>query len=777
MLAAVLGGRVPLALGAAVAVLLGAALGDARLAATGPGRLPSLTGRQIAARGFLLEPLRERASGGAVARVRLAGAVDAAVLGRVAAAAAAPGGAPPGDCRGAARGTTALPRAAAAPGGIAAAVAGEIALVRVRAPAPVAVGAEVEVRGTVSALRPYEAYVQRRGAFAAVDAGALTPTGSRRGGLAGVLDAARERAARGLSTGLPPPEAALLRGMVLGQDEAIDKSVRDEFRTSGLAHLLAVSGQNVLLLCLLVLAGASLTGVPLRARLLAAAALVVLYVPLAGGGPSIQRAGVMGVAGLVAALAGRPASRWYALGLAAAVTLTLNPRAAGDPGWQLSFAAVAGLLALGPRLKESLARRMPDPVAEAIAVTVAATIATAPLLAFHFEQVSLVSLPANLAAAPVVAPIMWLGMLGIAAAQVAPGLVAPLNALCAPLLGYLEWIAHAAAGAPAASVPVRLGGPAALAASYAALAGAGWLVALVMRRVRTDTALGIGGGRLRALAAAAVLVVSLGGVAAHATRSRGAPVEQGELVVSFLDIGQGDATLLQTRDTAVLFDTGPPGGPILRRLGEAGVRRLDLLVLTHAEADHEGMALPVIARHRPRLVLDGGAGWPSPVQPQLPRAVRAASGRVLVPRAGQRIRVGPLAIEILWPPPPPPGWRPEGTPNDRAVVARVRDGDFDLLLPADAESNVTAALDLPPVDALKLAHHGSADEGLPRLLERLDPSVAAIEVGARNTYGHPTPSTLGALRGVPHVVRTDLDGTVRLHVTANGAMRLQRHAG
>jgi competence protein ComEC len=340
-------------------------------------------------------------------------------------------------------------------------------------------------------------------------------------------------------------------------------------------------------------------------------------------------------------------------------------------------------------------------------------------------------------------------------------------------------------------VPVRVGGPAQLAAAYAVLGGAGWLAVWAIRRVRGDATLGPGAdhrpaavnstlglsaGRLRAVVAAALMLTAAGAVAASATRPDRPHVRAGELVVSFLDIGQGDATLLQTRDAAVLFDTGPPGGPILRRLREAGVGRLDLLVLTHAEADHEGMALPIIARHRPRLVLDGGAGWPSPVQPQLAAAVRAAAGRLLTPRAGQRIRLGPLSIEILWPPPPPPGWRPEGTPNDRAVVARVRDGAFDMLLPADAESNVTTALDLSQVDALKVAHHGSADEGLPRLLERLRPAIAAIEVGARNTYGHPTPSTLGALRAVPQVIRTDVDGTVRLHVTASG-IRLERHAG
>jgi competence protein ComEC len=246
-------------------------------------------------------------------------------------------------------------------------------------------------------------------------------------------------------------------------------------------------------------------------------------------------------------------------------------------------------------------------------------------------------------------------------------------------------------------------------------------------------------------------------------------------VVSFLDVGQGDAVLLQRDATSVLVDTGPPGGPILRRLAEAGVGRLDVLVLTHAEADHEGMALPVIAAHRPRIVLDGGAGWPTAVQHELPSALARAGGRAVAAHAGQLLRIGALKLHVLWPPAPTPGWRPEGNPNDRAIVTHVQDGGFDLLLPADAETNVTAALDLPRVEALKVAHHGSVDEGLPAMLERTSPQVAAIEVG-RNSYGHPAPSTLGALRVVPNLVRTDRDGTVRLHV-AGGRMRLDGGSG
>jgi competence protein ComEC len=244
-----------------------------------------------------------------------------------------------------------------------------------------------------------------------------------------------------------------------------------------------------------------------------------------------------------------------------------------------------------------------------------------------------------------------------------------------------------------------------------------------------------------------------------------APIGRDEVVVSFLDAGQGDATLIQTAATAVLVDTGPPEGPILKRLKAAHVGRLDALFLTHAEADHEGAAPAVIARYRPRLVVDGGAGWSSPVQRRLPIAVGAAKGKVMTPAAGRTIAIGALRFELLWPPARHSGERPTGNPNDHAIVSRLEVGAFSMLLSADAESNVTAPLQLEPVDVLKVAHHGSADPGLPALLKRLRPRIAAIEVGRGNRYGHPTKTTLAALEHVvPTVVRTDRDGTVRLHV-------------
>jgi competence protein ComEC len=626
------------------------------------------------------------------------------------------------------------------------------------------VGDEVRIYGRVEPLRPYDAYERRRNAHAAVVAYRVSATGRRRGGLTGALDGVRRRAERGLAQRLAPPEAALLRGMVLGEDERLSDGERTDFQRSGLAHILAVSGENVMLLLALVLAVCSVSGVPMRSRLLLAAGAIAVYVPLAGGGPSIQRAGVMGLAGLAAVLAGRPARRWYALGLAAAATLLLNPRSAGDPGWQLSFAAVAALLAGAPRLRTALARRLPGPVADAAAVTAVATIGTAPLMALYFDQLSLASLPANLLAAAAIAPITWLGVLAAAAAQLSPALAAPFTALAAPLLVYVRWVAHATAALPLAAVPGWTLAPLVALAATAAL-----MVRFGGARRRWPPPGGEPGRPGRGprrgwMAAASALALAAAGgvVAARAATGRPVPA-RGELVVSFLDVGQGDATLLQRDGTAVLVDTGPPDGPILARLRQAHVRRLAALLLTHAQADHEGAAPAVLRAYPTRLVIDGGAGWTSRVQRELPRAVAADGAREIVPHAGEVVGLGGIRLRILWP--PPPDGPLTGDPNERAVVARAEAGAFSLLLTADAESDVTGPLDLAPVTVLKVAHHGSADPGLPALLARLHPRIAAIEVGRHNTYGHPAPSTVAELRrAVPTVVRTDRDGTVRLHV-------------
>lgn len=615
-------------------------------------------------------------------------------------------------------------------------------------------GAVMSVAGRLASLGPHDDYQRRRGAHARFAVSLARWSGSRRGGAIGSIDSIRTRAEAALERGLPPPQAALARGMVLGQDERLTESTRQDFRTSGLSHVLAASGQNVVLLAALAVPLLGFLGLGLRGRLVALLALIGLYVPLAGAGPPIQRAGIMGAAGVAAALAGRPASRWYAVGLAAAGTLVVNPRATGDAGWQLSFAAVVAIVLLSPRVREALERRRMAPaLAEATSLTVAATVGTAPLIALHFGQVSLVSLPANVLAAPVVAPIMWLGMLSGALGQVALAPAALVNAVNAYPLAALAWLAHASAGLPHASIPLTLSGPLALLGVYAALASA-----IVVRRARAP--LGV---------LAIVLVV--GWIA----WPRAQPVPPGGVTVSFLDVGQGDATLVQDGAHAVLVDTGPPTGPILARLAHAGVEKLDALVVTHAQADHEGGAAAVLRRYPVGVLLDGGRGAVSPEHATLLAEGRRRHVQEVAPDAGQELHAGPLELDVLWPRSEPDADHAGADPNQRAIVAEVRAPGLRLLLTADAESDVTAPLDLPAVDVLKVAHHGSADPGLGDLLRRLSPKVAVIEVGRHNSYGHPSPQALAALSSVPYLYRTDRDGTVRLTVVG-GAMRVSTHA-
>ncbi|HEV2776133.1 MAG TPA: ComEC/Rec2 family competence protein, partial [Solirubrobacteraceae bacterium] len=400
---------------------------------------------------------------------------------------------------------------------------------------------------------------------------------------------------------------------------------------------------------------------------------------------------------------------------------------------------------------------VPRGLAEVLAVTIAATLGTAPLIALYFERLSLVSLPANVLAAAAVAPVMWLGTIAGAVGQAAPALAEPVAALAALPLAYLTWLADRAAALPFAEITVPSPGPLGVVATYATAGAAvfGWgrLRAPVRRRARRVLA-------IATMAAITALVL--------VARPPGAPRD---LTISFLDIGQGDATLIQHGAAAVLVDTGPRDGPVLERLRDAGVRRLDLLVLTHDAADHDGAAAQVLDALPVGLVLDGEEATPHAEVQRLAAAYRV---RRIASDAGQVLRAGPLELRVLWPrrlPPAPAG----AEPNDRATVLHVRDGPFDLLLTADAESNVLAGLQLPPVEALKVSHHGSDDAGLPALLARLRPSAAVIPVGRHNSYGHPTPATLTALEErVPLVRRTDRDGTVKITVRS---ARMQVSAG
>jgi competence protein ComEC len=738
-----LGGAAPLGLIAAVLLLAGAGLGHARLGAIdAPDRFLH-AGEELSGRGWLLERPRSSLFGSS-AEVRVVS--------------------------GAARGARLL---ALAPSGW-------------RWPGGGSPGTAVEVGGLLERPRrsansdfDYPAYLRRRGIRFQLALERLRPGGPPRGGPAGVVDSLRRRAEHGVAAGLDEGDGALAMGMVLGEDQRLSPEVRDDFRRSGLSHLLAVSGQNVMLLGALVLPLLSLMGLGPRARLAGVGALVAVYVPLAGAGPSLQRAGAMGAAGLAAAASGRPASRWYALLFAAAATLVVNPRVAGDAGWQLSFAAVIGIALLVPGMRRAL-RWLPRPLADGVAITTAATLTTAPLLAHDFQAVQLVALPANLLALPVVAPIMWLGMLQAALGAVGGPAVAAasgLGTVNGMLLAYLRAVARWFGDAPHGQAAVALRSPLAVAAAYAAIAALALLVRRAARQIEPRAPAWAAAWRRLPRPRRALLAGGLAAALALGVwRASAPPAPPRLLTISFLDVGQGDATLIQDpTGAAILFDGGPPEARAARLIRNLGVKRLSLVVATHQSRDHQGGLHEVLRRFKVGLFLDGGDGTRDPDFRALEAEADARGIRRVAARAGEMLRAGGLTIQILSPDPRGPG-PPSGDPNSRAVVAVVRDGGFSLFLSADAESPSLLPLDLPPVTAMKVPHHGSADPGLPQVLARLRPRVAAIEVGAHNLYGHPRPTTLAALhKAVARVYRTDRDGTVKLTVSG-GRLTISTHS-
>ena len=260
-------------------------------------------------------------------------------------------------------------------------------------------------------------------------------------------------------------------------------------------------------------------------------------------------------------------------------------------------------------------------------------------------------------------------------------------------------------------------------------------------------------------AAVAGLLLAL--VVAWRSAPGDAPPLPNGLRITVLDVGQGDAILLQVPEGAILVDQGPPEADVAGQLEGLGVHRLVALVLTHPQRDHIGGAADVIAELEVGAVLDPRIPAESEDHDAAVAAAREHGVRIVTARAGQRLRVGALRLEVLWPDGP---GTPGDDPNNHAVVLVATYGRIDALLTADAEGNVTVPLSPQPVEILKVAHHGSADSALPALLELADPEIALVSVGRDNDYGHPTPSAMAALTGFAglDVYRTDLDGRVTI---------------
>jgi competence protein ComEC len=556
--------------------------------------------------------------------------------------------------------------------------------------------------------------------------------------------ALRDSAAR-----LPPDRRILVPALVDGDDAGLDPALVDDFRTTGLTHLLAVSGTNLTLVVGFALVVARWLRVRGRWLYVVGAAGIVGFVLLARAEPSVLRAAAMGTVALLG-LGSNGADRGTrALGAATLALLLVDPGLATSVGFALSVLATAGILLMAPAWRDALGRWLPRWMAEAIAVPAAAQLMCTPLIAAISGQVSLVAVAANLMAAPAVGPATVLGLIGGMLTLVCPPVGRVVGLTAGWCVAWIVEVAQRGAALPTAAVGWG-SGPLALALltclSLAVALGAPRL----LRRRTTGVA-------CAAVLALTVLVrVPTPGWPPH-----------GWLMV-MCDVGQGDGLVLNTGvpHAAVVVDAGPDPRLMDRCLSGLGITRVPLVVLTHFHADHvDGLPGVMSGRRVDAIEVTRLADPPEGVA--LVRRAAAAAGLTptYAPYAVTR-RIGEVELEPVWPLPDSPTVGPGdgSTANNASVVmvARIRGVSFFLGGDVEPEGQATLATMLPGlhVDVLKVPHHGSRYQDLP-FLQSLHARLALISVGADNDYGHPAPETVAGLASTgERVLRTDVDGSI-----------------
>jgi competence protein ComEC len=551
--------------------------------------------------------------------------------------------------------------------------------------------------------------------------------------------------------GLARGPRGLVPALVIGDESLLPESVRSDMKATGLSHLTAVSGTNVTILLVAVLGLGRWTGVRSYGLPVLGGLTIVGFVLLARPEPSVLRAAAMGLIAVAAFTASGRRRGPPALAAAVLVLLLIDPWLAGDAGFALSVLATGAILFLAPPWRDAM-HWLPRPVAEALAVPLAAQIACAPVVVAISAQASLASVPANVLVAPVVPPATVLG----AAAAV----MAPLSSQAAAALGWFaglpaSWIVAVAehgADLPGAVVAWPGGTGGVLAAIAIAFGAAVMLPALLRRPLWSILG--------AALLGAAVLL---------RPPAPGWPPQDWFIVAC--DVGQGDALALRAGPrAAVVIDAGPDPPVVNRCLDSLDIAHVPLLILTHFHADHVAGLSGVLDGRRVGQALVSPLEDPAGYADDVSLALDATDTPVRPARAGESITVGEsVHLRVIW----PRRIIIDGSvPNNSSVVLDATVDGFRVLLGGDVEPEAQRAiLGAEPgldTDVLKVPHHGSGHQE-PQLLTELGAQVALISTGAGNSYGHPAPETVEVLAesGVK-VLRTDVHGSIALVRTAGG---------
>jgi competence protein ComEC len=571
-------------------------------------------------------------------------------------------------------------------------------------------------------------------------------------------------AQQGRLRALLPERWGLAEALLLAQKSGLDRETRTRFVAAGLVHLLAISGMHVGLIAAGVLLLAQAGGMPRRRAKRLAVAVTAAYVVFLGAPSAALRALLQATLLLTSTELQRPAEPFTLLATAALTILLLEPMALLDPGFQLSFAGMIGLIGWRRTILEALPARLPRYVRDGLAAGIAASALTTPVAALHFGTASWIGIPGSLVAVPLLSAALAGLLLALLVATLT-GSTTGLHALLAdmPLRG-LDVVAELCARVPAGHGYLSATTVLALLAAMAAF--------IVMRRLVTVQRRIL---RIGVAAAAALALVAWAPALAR--------VGDGALYIHAIDVGQGDAFAVRTPGGRwVLVDVGPrtPHSDagrdrVVPYLLRQGARRVDAMILTHPDSDHMGGALAVLDAFDVGLVIDPGLAAGKTMFIDLLAVARRDGQRWVAGTADVAFELDGVRFDVIY---PFPGFDTTFSTNDLSMVLRVEYGSFSALFMGDATIMVEELLAARhgsrlQSTVLKVGHHGSTTSTGEVLLRTVRPEIALISNGRRNRYGHPAPSVVARLEAHRvRVLRTDRLGNITVRATRNGRVEI-----
>jgi competence protein ComEC len=624
----------------------------------------------------------------------------------------------------------------------------------------------------------YRTYLARQGIHSLMSLPNVTVLAENEGNpLYHAVFAFKGRAQTTIAQLIPEPQAALLTGILLGNDNGLPPDLDEAFRTTGMTHIIAISGFNIAILVAILVRLAE-PFLSRRGAVIFALVGISLYTVLVGADASVVRAALMGSIYLIAnRWLGRPNFAFGSLFLAGFMMTVIRPFTLWDVGFQLSFAATLSLMLYADPLTQWVRRglqrwlirdwveKVMGVLSEAVILTVAAQILTLPLMMGYFGQLSLISLLANALILPVQPAVMIWGGLATLSGLILPALGQLLGWIAWLFLGYTIWMVRLFATVPGAAIPVTISTTGVM-AIFAVIGALTWLGKQPPeKRHKIFTAVGQNVSQR--------LAVGVSGVTAVLVLGWGITQPDGQLHIVFMNVGQGDATFIQTPSgRQILVDGGLYPSVLNDQLGQQMPfwdKEIDLLIATHPDADHVSGLVGVFDRYQVNTLITNGQSFgESPIYDEVLAAAQNQAAEIRPVQAGEMIEIGDgVRLEVVH---PGPELIAENR-NENSVSMRLLYGDFTFLFTGDAEQAGEAemlAAERPLTSLVfKAGHHGSKSSSSLPFLQAVQPQFIIVSAGVDNRFGHPAPEMLERAESVGAIVlRTDELGTIT--VTTNG---------